>query len=267
MRTAATILILFLSVYSFAQRQIGSTQNTTIAKPNPVQNTSASNKNTTSSKIGCEYGDCDNGWGKWQFDNGYYEGFWVNGKREGYGLYAWNTEGTYIGFFKNNMLEGYGSYENKNGKIVAGMYADGMANGLGEEVEDGDWNQGYYYNHSLQTPYDFTNHYKDYGCKAGDCQDGYGQYKWENGDLFTGYFKNGNMHLGSYTFSNGDLYKGMFNSKGQFHGQGRYFYDEGGYYGGEFQNGFFHGKGYYHDKNYNRQIGEWKNGKLVKSYE
>src|SRR5690554_532805 len=252
MKTTTIIIASFFVLIGLAQQPIRSTQNM------PANSTSVSN---------CEYGDCNNGWGKWNFENGYYEGFWVNGKREGYGLYEWKTEGTYVGFFKNNMLEGYGSYENASGKIVSGMYASGMANGLGEEVEDGVWNQGYYYNHSLQTPYDFTNHYKDYGCKAGDCQNGYGQYKWENGDLFTGYFKNGTMNLGSYTFSNGDLYKGMFNSKGQFHGQGRYFYDEGGYYGGEFQNGFFHGKGYYHDKNYNRQIGEWKNGTLVKSYE
>ena len=222
--------------------------------------------NTTTSSTGCVSGDCYNGWGKWQFNNGYYEGFWINGNRHGYGLYSWDTEGSYVGFFANNMLEGYGSYEDASGKIVVGMYADGLANGLAEQVEDDVWSQGFYKNHSLDTPYDYTNHYKNYGCKAGDCQNGYGQFKWENGDMFSGFFKNGVMNLGSYEFANGDLYKGMFNNSGQFHGQGRYFYDSGGYYGGEWQNGSFHGKGYYHDVNYNKKIGEWQNGILTKAY-
>lgn len=264
MKTIVSFLIFFVSMSVWSQARVGTTQSTNSNKPLPVQQTTKS-ENTSKVQI-CEYGDCVNGWGKWIFDNGYYEGFWVNGNREGYGLYSWNTEGTYIGFFKNNMLEGYGSYENSSGKIVAGMYADGMANGLGEQVENDEWSQGYYVNHTLTDEYDFTNHYKDYGCKAGDCQDGYGQYKWENGDLYTGFFKNGVMHLGSYSFSNGDLYKGMFNEKGEMHGQGRYFYGQGGYYGGEWKNGKFDGKGYYHDKNYEQQIGEWKKGVLVKEY-
>ncbi len=45
---------------------------------------------------------------------------------------------------------------------------------------------------------------------------------------------------------------------------GRFFFKEGGYYGGEWKNGKYHGKGYYHDKDLVQSIGEWSDGVLVK---
>ena len=129
-KVTTLIVLVFTLTLSYSQGKIGSAQTTT--------------NSTTTSSTGCVSGDCNNGWGKWQFNNGYYEGFWVNGNRTGYGLYSWNTEGTYVGFFKDNMLEGYGAYENADGKVVSGMYANGMMNGLGEEVDlDYTWNQGF----------------------------------------------------------------------------------------------------------------------------
>src|SRR5690606_35781060 len=142
MKTKITTLfaLVLTAALSYSQGKIGNTQSvnntntgTTVQKPNTPNTTTTSAG--TSSSTGCIYGDCNNGWGKWQYESGYYEGFWSNGNRHGYGLYAWKTEGTYIGFYVNNIIEGYGSYENKNGKIVAGMYANGMANGLAEQVE------------------------------------------------------------------------------------------------------------------------------------
>lgn|SRR5690606_8198418 len=216
---------------------------------------------------GCISGDCNNGWGKWQFDNGYYDGFWVDGKKQGYGLYSWDEFGTYIGFWNNDTMEGYGSYEDQNEKVMKGMYANGKLNGLGEEsTAYGEWNQGFYSDHSLTTPYEFNDNFLEMGCVAGDCKNGYGQYKWENGDYFSGFFKDGKPHLGTYSFFNGDMYQGMFNSEGRFHGQGRFFYEEDGYYGGDFEYGQFHGKGYYLDADYQTKIGIWENGVIVKSF-
>jgi len=243
------IAVLFISM-AWAQQPIGKTQQIT--------------KETTPA-LKCVSGNCNDGWGKWEFDNGYYEGFWMNGKREGYGLYKWNEFGTYIGFWLNDKMEGYGSYEDQNGKIMTGMYIDGMLNGLGEEsTEEEEYNRGFYKDHKLQTPYAFTSNSIDKGCSAGDCKDSYGNYVWDNGDFFTGYFKNNMPFLGRYEFANGDIYQGMFNLNGQFHGQGRFFYAVGGYYGGHFYNGNFSGRGYYYDEDYITKIGVWDNGTLLK---
>ena len=78
------------------------------------------------------------------------------------------------------------------------------------------------------------------GCLVGECKNDYGQFKWGNGDFFSGFFKDGKPHLGTYTFVNGDMYQWMFNLQWQFQGQG-----------------------YYLDKNYLTKIGLWENGKLV----
>ena len=248
MKSILQLLVFVVCTTTFAQDPIG--------QPQTIE----------TKTIGCLSGDCYNGWGKWQFDNGYYDGFWVDGKKHGYGLYSWDEFGTYVGFWNNDTMEGYGSYENEDEKIMRGMYANGKLNGLGEEsTVDGEWNQGLYKEHSLQTSYAFDNNYVDVGCKVGECKNDYGQYKWENGDFFSGFFKDGKPHLGTYTFVNGDMYQGMFNLQGQFHGEGRFFYKNSGYYGGEFSNGQFHGKGYYHDKDYKTKIGMWQNGVLIKS--
>jgi hypothetical protein len=234
---------------------------------NTVVSQNTTTQNTTTRKIGCISGDCVNGWGAWQFENGYYEGFWENGKRNGYGYYEWDTEGAYIGFFKDNVIEGYGSYENKDGLIKTGIYVRGMLNGMGEEViPDLVWKQGYYTNHTLTQELHLVSNYVDEGCIAGNCQDSYGQYKWANGNIFIGFFKNGVQLLGALSFSNGDTYYGQFNQNGQLHGQGKLFYANGVYYGGEFQNGKAHGRGYFEDKDRKRQIGVWENNALVYAY-
>ena len=248
MKSILNLFVLVVCTATFAQAPIG--------QPQTIE----------TKTTGCISGDCNNGWGKWQFDNGYYDGFWVDGNKHGYGLYSWDESGIYVGFWNNDTMEGYGSYENQDKKIMRGMYANGKLNGLGEEsTVDGNWNQGFYKEHSLTTPYAYDNNYLDVGCKVGECKNDYGQYKWENGDFFTGFFKGGKPHLGSYTFVNGDKYFGMFNLQGQFHGQGRFFYNDNSYYGGDFSNGQFHGKGYYHGPDYKTKIGKWEYGKLVRA--
>lgn len=216
---------------------------------------------------GCLSGNCHDGWGKWQFNNGYYDGFWVDGKKQGYGLYDWDEFGVYIGFWNNDNMEGYGSYENERKEIKRGMYYNGTLEGFGEEYDGYDqWNQGIYKNHSLVTEYAWKENAKEKGCVYGECKDDYGQYVWDNGDYFSGFFKGGKPHLGTYQFSNGDTYMGMYNAQGQFHGQGRFFYNNEDYYGGEFSNGQFHGKGYYYKyEDGSKKIGIWENGVHIKS--
>ena len=213
----------------------------------------------------CVSGNCNNGWGKYEYANGYYEGFWINGLKNGYGLYQWEGKGRYIGDWENDTMSGYGAYIADNKDNVIGEYKNGQLNGFGLTYIDGKWKQGIYTNGDMTTPYTFYNTEKELGCTAGDCQNKYGRMKWSNGDSFTGFFKNGNMYMGTYTFASGDKYSGMFNSKNQFHGMGRFFFKSGGYYGGNWQNGKYEGKGYYHNSEYARQVGIWSDGELVKN--
>lgn len=37
-----------------------------------------------------------------------YEGYWLNGKRHGKGIYRWNNGETYNGDWKNDRMNGYG---------------------------------------------------------------------------------------------------------------------------------------------------------------
>ncbi len=237
-----------------------------VYKPLETVASSTSVTNTTTGE-GCVSGNCKDGWGKYQYNGGYYDGFWVNGKKDGYGLYKWVGTGKYIGSWKKDQMQGYGVYIADNEDNIAGWYANGQLNGVGYTVTGNVWEQGIYTNGNLTTSYSFVATGNDSGCTAGDCENKYGRFNWDNGDSFTGFWKNGSMYLGTYTFASGDKYSGTFNKENQFDGFGRYFYEDGGYYGGEWLNGTYEGKGYYHDKEFKKQIGMWKNRALVKNLE
>ena len=226
---------------------------------------SASSTVTAGDGGGCVRGNCQDGWGKYEYDGGHYDGFWKNGLKDGYGLYKWEDTGKYIGNWENDKMKGYGVYIAANEDNIIGQYSEGQLNGLGITITGETWKQGVFSNGSIVTNYDFYSNDLTTGCVSGDCQDKYGRFKWDNGDKFTGFFKNGSLHMGTYTFANGSKYSGMFNSDNQFHGMGRFFFADDGYYGGQWKNGKYNGRGYYHDKDLVQQIGEWSNGKLVRS--
>ena len=215
---------------------------------------------------GCVRGDCLNGWGKWQYESGHYDGFWENGKRQGYGLFKWEDSSKYIGAWYNGNMDGYGVYIAENEDNIIGEYKNSQLNGLGITVTNNKWQQGIYKDGNITKAYILTSNNKESGCTAGNCLNEYGRFKWANGDSFTGFFKNGNIYMGTYKFSNGNKYSGKFNSNSQYHGTGRFFFKDGSYYGGTWKDGKYHGKGYYHDKDLVQKIGEWVDGVLVNSY-
>jgi hypothetical protein len=229
----------------------------------PENNRVISPKKTT----GCVSGDCNNGWGKWNYDNGFYTGFWENGKKSGYGMYNWSKAGKYIGWWKYGEMNGYGIYFYNEKDEMIGEFKNGKLNGYGTSLYNGKWSRGIYKDGNLQTSYTFViNSGIKTGCTIGDCQNKYGRYKWSNGDQFTGFFKNGSMYMGVYKFTNGDKYSGMFNSQNRFHGNGRFFFINGGYYGGQWSNGKYNGRGEYQDINMKTQIGIWTNGTLTTAF-
>ncbi len=237
-----------------------------IIKPAKLYSSTSTSTNSAGGSVGCVTGNCNDGWGKWQYDSGYYEGFWMNGKKQGYGLYKWEGLGKYIGNWNNDAMSGYGAYLAENEDNIIGEYKNGKLNGRGYQVIGEEWSQGWYTDGNLTDEYSYYRNDVDMGCTSGDCENEYGYFKWSNGDHFVGFFKNGKMYFGTYTFADGNKYSGMFNSSNQYHGTGRFFFLDDSYYGGEWRDGKYHGKGYYHDEDYEQQIGEWSYGVLVKNY-
>jgi len=237
-----------------------------VFKPVKMYTGSGVTTTTNSASTACVRGNCDSGWGKYEYsDGGYYEGFWTNGKKNGYGLYKWEDGGKYIGNWTNDAMSNWGIFLAANGDNIKGQYGNGQLNGLGVTLTSDEYEQGIFSQGSLVTSYDFYSNDVETGCTAGDCTNKYGRYKYENGDNFTGFFKNGNFHMGTYVFADGGKYTGMFNGNNQFHGTGRYFFPDKSYYGGQWKNGQYNGLGYYSDEDGTRQIGAWANGSLIRS--
>ncbi len=225
---------------------------------NSDEDDSTQNKN-----IDCVYGDCQNGWGRKDFNGGYYIGFWENGKREGYGLFQWNESGKYIGFWKNGEMDGYGTYLGIE-KDMIGEYKSGFLEGFGfiYDKTTNKTEQGIFSLYLLKEEFVLNSNNISTGCVAGNCQNKVGRYVWKNGDTFNGFFKDGEVYMGNYTFASGDEYSGMFKNN-TFNGEGRFFFKDGSYYGGQWKDGQQHGKGYFISKDNSETIGIWENGKLI----
>ena len=96
---------------------------------------------------------------------------------------------------------------------------------------------------------------------------GYGTLEWNTGSIYTGLWKNNDMHgQGVYTYrkeSNLDRYEGNFKND-NFDGLGTLYWKNGDRYEGNFVKGQQNGFGIKYAANGSIIYkGEWKNGKLV----
>lgn len=121
----------------------------------------------------------------------YYEGDFIDGKKQGEGTYTWADGSTYTGGFENDMRHGHGLYEDADGSSYEGAYENGMKQGEGKATySDGSRYEGTFEN---------------------DMRHGHGTYTWPNGESYTGEFKNNNISgRGTYTWPSGRTYTGLF---------------------------------------------------------
>lgn len=233
-------------------------------KPVTLENGSSGTSAVSStSSTGCTRGDCDSGFGRYDYDNGYYDGFWSGGLKNGYGLYSWNDGGTYVGNWTDDKMTGYGVYTAANDDLIKGEFSNGNLTGIGVTRTGDEWKQGTWTGGTQNAVYNFYGNDVDTGCTIGDCQDKYGKMVWSNGDTYVGFFKNGTMRIGTYSFADGSKYSGEFNSQGQFHGMGRFWFANDDYYGGQWANGKYDGRGYYSfAETGEKQIGRFVNGQF-----
>jgi len=203
---------------------------------------------------GCVYGDCDNG----------------------YGRYNWQNGESYEGELKENLFDGYGIYAKSDGSSYAGEWSNGFMHGKGmsmsnnEYVTRGFWNKGNYVGTSR--PADMPDEVQVIeqvdeepaveqvaaGCVSGDCINGTGKYVYSDGDIYEGEFENNYRHgFGRYQYIEGDTYHGQW-SWSDREGLGYYKWPSGneyiGYWKGNMQEGM--GTKYYVDGDI--EAGQWK---------
>ncbi|MBF0127177.1 MAG: hypothetical protein HQM02_08190 [Magnetococcales bacterium] len=98
-------------------------------------------------------------------------------------------------------------------------------------------------------------------CVSGECRNGTGTYRFDNGEEYTGEWRAGQRHgTGTYTFLNGEKYRGEWRND-RMEGKGVFTYQDGSRYEGGWQNNQRHGEGVLVQVNGDRYIGSWRNDK------
>ncbi|KRX05012.1 hypothetical protein PPERSA_06646 [Pseudocohnilembus persalinus] len=167
------------------------------------------------------------GKGKAQYPNGeIYEGEFVNGVRQGYGVYEYPAPGEeipgdkYEGEYYNNKKQGIGK----------------MTYGAKNENYYGEWKNGK--------------------------RHGEGLYTYNNKDVYSGQWQNGRKHgNGTYLFAKTQMrFKGEWHENNLIHGE--WIYPNGVTYSGKFQNNKPNGEGFWSFPNGNQVIGQYKQTKI-----
>ncbi|MDF1548762.1 MAG: caspase family protein, partial [Bacteroidales bacterium] len=169
-------------------------------------------------KTGCVSGDCKNGKGTYILDNGEkYFGEMKNYSREGKGTYYFNSGEWYKGEWKKNQREGQGTNYFPDGEKYVGNWKNDKRHGYGTHTyldgteRTGMWEMGRYVGTGNN----------NYGCISGNCDNGFGVYRWSDGEKYVGTFKN-KLRYGKGTnyWPDGKVYEGVwFNDK--MHGYGK----------------------------------------------
>lgn len=162
---------------------------------------------TSAQDKGCVEGNCENGWGIYEYYvgdiyQGRYEGNFEGGKRTGKGKFIYANGDKYEGAWKDGRPNGLGAKIAKNGKIKSGTWENGKL--------------------VARQKKDITR-----DCLVGNCKEGYGKAKDSRGNVYNGEFVKGQYSgFGEMRYNNGDRYKGYWKN-GVPNGQGSYFFNNG----------------------------------------
>lgn len=235
---------------------------------------SGSSSRTTTASTGCISGDCDEGYGTYTFSSSEkYEGYWKNKMRNGNGTNWFASGAKYTGNWKDDLKDGYGVYEyaptTKYIKYI-GNFVEDKLTGQGTlyhkdgTIESGNWKDNIYQG-AYSSDYKYNSEKGSKYCIAGNCDNGYGMYVFDNGDKYVGEWNNGKREgQGVYYYKSGIRYTGNFKNN-TLEGYGYCLWTEGNYYIGEWANGEINGQGIYYYKDGTKDVGDWKNTKLQNS--
>ncbi|KAK4410911.1 hypothetical protein Sango_0164100 [Sesamum angolense] len=133
-------------------------------------------------------GKCSGSGVYYYYMSGRYEGDWVDGKYDGYGVETWARGSRYRGQYRQGLRHGFGVYRFYTGDVYAGEWSSGQSHGCGiHTCEDGS---------------KYVGEFK-WGVKHG-----LGHYHFRNGDRYAGEYFADKMHgFGVYCFANGHRYE------------------------------------------------------------
>ena len=168
-----------------------------------------------------------------------YEGD-VNLQNEKHGFGRLTTPNSvYLGNWKHDSFTGWGRETKRSGKILEGKYINGLVEGkgilrnskgnsyIGDFVKSKRHGKGILETHKIHYEGDFVDDklsgrgtivFKNEGhTYEGQFNNneinGFGTFKWCNGDYYTGEMLNGKMHgRGRYTYRNGHVFEGVYNN-------------------------------------------------------
>lgn len=158
-----------------------------------------------------------------EFENGVYEGYMKDNKRNGKGQYTWYDGNQYYGDWVDDIKEGQGNFVWSNGDRFVGDYFNDERNGKGiKTYKDGDEYKG-----------DWKNGMKH----------GVGVLTSKNKDSYEGEFRlNFKEGFGTKRYASGAVYRGYW-QKDKMHGDGMYKWGPGDFYQGQYESGYRQGHG------------------------
>ncbi|EEF35877.1 1-phosphatidylinositol-4-phosphate 5-kinase, putative [Ricinus communis] len=162
-------------------------------------------------------GKCSGSGVYYYYMSGRYEGDWVDGKYDGYGVETWARGSRYRGQYRQGLRHGFGVYRFYTGDVYAGEWSNGQSHGCGVHTcEDGSRYVGEF---------------------KWAVKHGLGHYHFRNGDTYAGEYFADKMHgFGVYLFANGHRYEGAWH-EGRRQGLGMYTFRNGETQSGHWQNG------------------------------
>ncbi|KEP61083.1 UNVERIFIED_CONTAM: MORN repeat-containing protein [Hammondia hammondi] len=153
-----------------------------------------------------------------QYTNGdSFEGEFVNGRKEGRGVYTYRNGDKFQGEYKNNKRTGLGRTDYSAGGFYHGNYENGRRSGEGTrryangDIYYGQWKDG---RHDGYGTYIFnTTKYKFVGqWRAGQLLEG--SWRWQNGTVYEGTFEmNKPCGEGTWSFANGTRVQGSYSQR------------------------------------------------------
>ncbi|KAH9321041.1 hypothetical protein KI387_015680, partial [Taxus chinensis] len=160
-------------------------------------------------------GRCSGSGVYYYYMSGRYEGDWVDGKYDGYGVETWARGSRYRGQYRQGFRQGFGVYRFYTGDVYAGEWSNGQSHGYG-----------------VHTCEDGSRYVGEFKCGV---KHGLGYYHFRNGDTYAGEYFADRMHgFGVYHFANGHRYEGAW-YEGRKQGLGMYIFRNG-----ERQSGHWH---------------------------